>query len=68
MAKIKLGAPAVSRYHQIQCLYPMGDSPNYSDHDFPVSNYLLSLSGYNDDVSETAQIFSNASTLLLLPY
>ncbi|CAB3978472.1 Hypothetical predicted protein [Paramuricea clavata] len=72
MAKIKVGAPAVSRYHQIQRFFPTGDSPNYSDHDFPVPNYLLSVSGYmvlqetevenNDDVSETAQNFSNAST------
>ena len=72
MAKIKVGPPAVSRYHQIQRLSPTGDSPNYSDHDFPVPNYLLSVSGYmvlqdtevdmNDDVSETAQNLSNAST------
>ena len=46
MAKIKVGAPAVSRYHQICRLFPTNDSPNFEDHDFPVPNYLLSVSGY----------------------
>ena len=46
MAKIKVGAPAVSRYHQIRRLFPTNDSPNFEDHDFPVPNYLLSVSGY----------------------
>ena len=34
MAKIKVGGPAVSRYHQ-------ADSPNLNDHNFPVPGYLL---------------------------
>ena len=71
MAKIKVGPPAVSRYHQIQRLFPTSYSPNYSDHDFPVPNYLLSVSAYlvlqdadvdMNDVSEIAQNLSNAST------
>lgn len=45
MAKIKVGAPAVSRYHQLRRLCPTMDMPNYADHDFPVPNYLLSASG-----------------------
>ncbi|CAB4044267.1 PREDICTED: uncharacterized protein LOC105443326 [Paramuricea clavata] len=46
MAKIKVGAPAVSRYHQLRRLCPTMDMPNYADHDFLVPNYLLSASGY----------------------
>lgn len=45
MAKIKVGPPAVSRYHQFRRLCPTMDMPNYADHDFPVPNYLLSASG-----------------------
>ena len=46
MAKIKVGAPVVSRYHQIRRLFPTNDSPNFEDHDFRVPNYLLSVPGY----------------------
>ena len=46
MAKLKVGAPAVSRYHQIKRLFYSSDMPNYKDHDFPVRNYLLAVSGY----------------------
>ncbi|CAB3999111.1 Hypothetical predicted protein [Paramuricea clavata] len=46
MAKIKVGAPAVSRYHQILRIFYSSDMPNLNDHDFPVPNYLLSVSGY----------------------
>lgn len=46
MAKIKVGAPAVSRYHQIRRIFHSSDMPNLNDHDFPVPNYLLSVSGY----------------------
>lgn len=35
MNKINVGTLAVSRYHQHQRLYPLEDSPNYADHDFP---------------------------------
>ena len=45
MAKIKVGAPAVSRYHQIKRFFAEGDSPNFDDHDFPVPGYLLSVAG-----------------------
>ena len=46
MSKIKVGAPAVSRYHQIRSFVPMNDQPNLKDHDFPVPGYLLATSGY----------------------
>ena len=46
MGKIKVGTPAVSRYHQFRILYPQSGMPNYADNDFPVPNYLLSAAGY----------------------
>ena len=46
MSKIKVGAPAVSRYHQLKAFFPINDGPNLSDHDFPVPRYHLSTSGY----------------------
>ena len=46
MAKIKVGAPAVSRYHQLRRFYSQSHMLNYADNDFPVRNYLLSASGY----------------------
>lgn len=46
MSKIKVGAPAVSRYHQIKTFLPVNDQPNLNDHDFPVPGYLLGTSGY----------------------
>lgn len=46
MNKIKVGALAVSRYHQIQRFFPVDDAPNVPDHDFPVPGYLLIPSGY----------------------
>ena len=46
MAKVKVGPPAVSRYHQLNRIYPSNDMPNLSDHDFPVPGYLLNVSGY----------------------
>ena len=47
MAKIKVEALAlVSRCHQVRRLFPSTDIPNPSDHDFPVPNYCLSVSGY----------------------
>ena len=46
MAKIKVGAPAVSRYHQISKIFPKNDRVNFSDHDFPIPGYLLNVSGY----------------------
>lgn len=45
MAKIKVGAPAVSRYHQLRRICPNLNMPNFENHDFPVPNYLLSASG-----------------------
>ncbi len=46
MAKLKVGAPAVSRYHQVKRYFAEGDSPNLPDHDFPVPGYLLNVSGH----------------------
>ena len=46
MNKVKVGALAVSRYHQIERFYPTEDAPNVPDHDFPVPRYLLIPSGY----------------------
>ena len=46
MAKVKVGTPAVSRYHQLQRIFPTNDQPNLSDHDFPMSGYLLNVSGH----------------------
>ena len=46
MAKIKVRAPAVSRYHQVRRLFTSTDMPNLSDRSFPVPNYLLSVSRY----------------------
>jgi len=46
MAKIKVGAPAVSRYHQVRSIFMHNDAPNLSDHDFPVPGYLLNVSGH----------------------
>jgi hypothetical protein len=46
MAKIKVGAPAASRYHQINRIFAENDRPNLKDHDFPVPGYLLTVSGH----------------------
>ena len=46
MSKIKVGAPAVSRYHQIKTFLPVNDQPNLSEYDFPVPGYLLGTSRY----------------------
>ena len=46
MATVKVGPPAISRYHQIKQMFLEEDQPNYPDHDFPVPGYLLNVSGY----------------------
>lgn len=46
MNKIKVGALAVSRYHQIDRYFPTEGSPNVPDHDFPIPGYLIIPSGY----------------------
>ena len=46
MNKIKVGALAVSRYHQVDRYFPIEDSPNVPDHDFPIPGYLIIPSGY----------------------
>ena len=46
MAKVKVGVPAVSRYHQINCIFPEKYAPVPNDHDFPVPGYLIPVSGH----------------------
>ena len=46
MNKVKVGALAVSRYHQLQRFFPTDDAPNVPDHDFPIPGYLIIPSGY----------------------
>ena len=41
IVKIKVGAPAVSQYHQIRNIFMNNDSPNLLDHNNPVPEYLL---------------------------
>ena len=66
MAKIKVGPPAVSRYHQLKRTFPTNDQPNFSDHDFPIPGYLLSLSGYmfldHNNFVESNELFDNNET------
>ena len=45
MNKIKVGALAVSRYHQIGRMYLAEHAPNYEDHDFPTPGYSIVCSG-----------------------
>ena len=46
MAKIKVGPPAVSRYHQVCGMFMKDDNMNLPDYDFPIPGYLLNTSGY----------------------
>ena len=46
MAKVKVGPPAVSRYHQIRRYFQGADTSNMPDHDCPMPGYLLNVSGY----------------------
>ena len=46
MAKVKVGVPALSRYHQINCIFPEKYAPVPNDHDFPVPGYLIPVSGH----------------------
>jgi hypothetical protein len=64
MNKVKVGASAVSRYHQLSRYFEVGDSPNMPDHDFPVPGYLLILSGYMllEDKDRAERSNSNATT------
>ena len=64
MATLKVGAPAVSRYHIIRRLFATSDAPNYKDRDFPVPNYLLSVSGYMILEDHTFDNTSTASTVV----
>ena len=66
MAKIKVGPPALSRYHQLKRIFPTNDQPNFSDHDFLIPGYLLSPSGYmfldHNDSVESNEPFVNDKT------
>ena len=46
MAKVKVGVPVVSRYHQTNRIFPEKYEPVLNDHDFPVPGYLISFSGH----------------------
>ena len=46
MARIKVGPPAVSRYHQLEKIFPTNHQLNFSEHDFPIPGYFLSPSEY----------------------
>ena len=46
MNNIKVGALAMSRYHQIQRFFPTDNVPNVPDHDFPIPGYLIIPYGY----------------------
>ena len=46
MAKIKVGLPAVSRYHQVRKMFMKDDNMNPLDHDFLIPGYLLNTLGY----------------------
>ena len=46
MAKVKVGVPAVSQYHQINRIFSEKDGPVLNDHDFPLPGYLISVSGH----------------------
>ena len=63
MVKIKVGAPAVSRYHQIRSIFMNNDSPNLPDHDLPVPGYLLNVSGYMFLESKTQEMYNHIEGL-----
>ncbi|KAJ8038946.1 hypothetical protein HOLleu_16515 [Holothuria leucospilota] len=47
MNKLCIGTLAVSRYHQLRRYFPVNDTPDYLDHDFPVGNgYKITPVGY----------------------
>lgn len=46
IAKLKVGVPAVSSYHQIKLIFPSNDSANLNDLDFHAPGYLLNISGH----------------------
>ena len=46
MAKVTVSPQAVSCYHQIIKIFLEEDNPNYPDHEFPVSDYLLNVFEY----------------------
>jgi hypothetical protein len=48
MNQILVGPMAVSRYHQIDSYFAVGDAPRMDSHDFPVAGYKISASGYVD--------------------
>ena len=65
-AKIKVGPPAFSRYHQLKIIFSTDDQPNFSDHDIPIPGYLLSPSRYlfldHNSFVESNELFDNDET------
>ena len=46
MTKVKVGVPAVTRYHQTHRIFPEKDETVLNDHDFRVPGYLISIFGH----------------------
>ena len=46
MAKVKVDVQAVSRYHQINRTFSEKDGTVHNDHNIPVPDYLVSVSGH----------------------
>ena len=63
MAKVKVGPPAVSRYHQIRRYFLGADTPNMPHHDFPIPGYLLNVSGYMMLEKEKPKIDQSEDTM-----
>ena len=63
MAKVKVGPPAVSRYHQIRRYFLGADTPNMPDHNFPIPGYLVNVSGYMMLEEEKRKIDQSEDTM-----
>ena len=61
MAKIKVGAPALSRYYQIRSILQFSDQESLNDQDFPVPGHLLATSSYM--FLESSQSSTNKSEI-----
>ena len=46
MAKNKVGAPVVSRYHHLRRLCTANNMLNFPDHGFPIPGCFINISGY----------------------
>ena len=63
---IQVGRPAVSRYHQIKGFFPPGESPNFTVHDFPNSEYGIKLGGFMVMGSSNVSAASSARCMTML--